>query len=113
MGKVGRRIDDPKTGSYVPITLDSGEKIEVAHNKGGFKGGMLTIQVLKFGFGSDRILSCDLDREEGRNAITLLIRDASQTSIEVTPLGALVEYVKDCKSVDDVQAKCAALMSGH
>ena len=39
MGKVGRFVSDPKEGAYCQITLDSGEKILVNHDKGGFKGG--------------------------------------------------------------------------
>ena len=71
---------------------------------------MLAVEVLTFfRFMSDRIFSCDLDREEGRNAITPLIRDASQSSIEVTPLGAFVEYVKDCQTLAGVIEKCEAL----
>ena len=47
MAKVGRFVTDPKAGAYCQITLDSGEKIIVNHDKGGFKGGMLTIEVLE------------------------------------------------------------------
>ncbi len=28
-----------------------------------------------------------------------------------SPLGAFVEYIKDCRSVADLKAKCSALMS--
>ena len=67
MAKVGRFVTDPKAGAYCQITLDSGEKIIVNHDKGGFKGGLLTIEVSKFmGFSSDRIFVCDLDSPEGR-----------------------------------------------
>jgi hypothetical protein len=38
MGKVGRFVTDPKAGAFCQITLDSGEKILVSHDKGGFKG---------------------------------------------------------------------------
>ena len=39
MPKVGRFVTDPRAGAYCRITLDSGEKIIVNHDKGGFKGG--------------------------------------------------------------------------
>ena len=39
MGKVGRFVIDPKAGAYCQVVLDSGEKILVNHDKGGFKGG--------------------------------------------------------------------------
>jgi hypothetical protein len=44
MGKVGRWVTDPKAGGYCKITLDSGERIVVNHDKGGFKGGRVTIE---------------------------------------------------------------------
>jgi len=39
MGKVGRFVTDPKAGAFCQIALDSGEKVLVSHDKGGFKGG--------------------------------------------------------------------------
>jgi hypothetical protein len=110
MAKVGRFVVDPRAGSYCQITLDSGEKIVINHDKGGFKGGHLTIEVPKFlGLSSDRIFACDLDSEHGRAALTRLTRDARQGSVEATPLGAFVEYVKACRSVAEVKTTCAAL----
>ncbi len=47
MAKVGRFVSDPKAGAYCQIILDTGEKILVNHGAGGFKGGWLTIDVLK------------------------------------------------------------------
>ena len=38
MAKVGRFVTDPKPGAYCQVVLDSGEKIIVNHDKGGFKG---------------------------------------------------------------------------
>jgi hypothetical protein len=43
MGKVGRFVVDPKAGAYCDVTLDNGEKLIVNHEKGGFKGGVLTV----------------------------------------------------------------------
>jgi hypothetical protein len=37
MGKVGRFITDPKARAYCQIVLDSGEKIILNHDKGGFR----------------------------------------------------------------------------
>jgi hypothetical protein len=114
MGKVGAFVTDPKAGAYCQVTLDSGEKILINHDKGGFKGGTLTIEKVKWmGLSSDRILSYSLDSLEAKAAMARLTQGVASDSAWATPLGAFVEYVKDCKSVDDVRAKCAALMAGH
>jgi hypothetical protein len=79
MGKVGRWITDPKAGAYCTITLDGGEKIVINHDKGGFKGGRLTIERLKlFGFSSDRIFACDLDSQQGKTAVSFLTEKLSR-----------------------------------
>ncbi len=39
MPKVGRFVTDPRAGAYCQITLGSGEKVIVNHEKGGFKRG--------------------------------------------------------------------------
>jgi hypothetical protein len=110
MAKVGPFITDPNAGAYCRITLDSGEKLIVNHDKGGFKGGRITIDVSKFmGFSSERIFSCDLDSPEGKAAIAQLTRGAREGSVEATPLGAVVECVKHCGSVADVKTRCAGL----
>jgi hypothetical protein len=112
MSKVGRFVTDPKAGSYCQITLDSGEKIIVNHDKGGFKGGSLTIEVTKFmGFSSNRIFFCDLESPEGQAALVRLTRGARQGSVEATPLGALVDYVRRCGSAADAKARCATLLT--
>jgi hypothetical protein len=114
MTKVGPLVTDPKAGAYCQMTLDSGAKLMINHDKGGFKGGSLTIDVTRLmGFSSDRIFTCDLDGPAGRAALARLTRDAAPGSAAATPLGAFVEYVKTCPSVDAVKAKCAALMSGE
>ena len=112
MAKVGPFTIDPKAGAYCQIRLDSGEKVIVSHDKGGFKGGCLSIEVSKLmGFSSDRIFSCELDTAEGRIALAELTRGAPNGHVDATPLGALVKYIKDCGSVALVKARCAALMS--
>jgi hypothetical protein len=111
MAKVGRFITDPRAGSYCQITLDSGEKVIVNHDKGGFKGGHVTVEVRKFlGLGSERVFSCDLDGPAGAAALAWLTRDARPGSAEATPLGAFVEHVKASASVEDLKARCAALI---
>jgi hypothetical protein len=110
MAKVGRFVTDPRAGAYCQITLDSGEKLMVNHEKGGFTGGMLTIEVVKFmGLSSNRFFTCDLDSKGGRAVLAQLTWDVRQDSVEATPLAAFVEYVKGCGSVAEVKAKCAAL----
>jgi hypothetical protein len=110
MGKVGRFISDPKAGAYCNITLDSGEKILVNHDKGGFKGGAVTIDAVKlWGLSSTTLYRCDLDSPEGQAVMARLTRGATPGSVDATPLGAFVKYVKDCDSVESVKAKCAAL----
>ena len=112
MVKVGRFITDPRAGAYCTITLDSGEKIVVNHEKGGFKGGMLTIELLKFmGFGSDRIFACNLDSQEGQGVLAWLTRGAEPGSLAATPLGAAVQFVKDAGTVAELKRSCAVLMS--
>jgi len=39
MTKIGSFAKDPKLGGYGKLSLDSGEKILVHHDQGGFKGG--------------------------------------------------------------------------
>jgi hypothetical protein len=111
MSKVGRFVVDPKAGAYCQIVLDSGQKIVVNHDKGGFKGGWLTIEALKlFGFSSDRIFACSLDSADGKAALAELTRDAKPDHIDATPLGAFVKFVKDCPSVAEVERRCKALL---
>jgi hypothetical protein len=110
MGKVGRFVIDPEAGAYCQIVLGSGEKIIVTHDS---KDGRLTIEVSRFmGFVSTRIFACALDSAEGTVALAALMRHASGTSIGATPLGALVLYVMDCRSVDEVKTRCAMLLAG-
>lgn len=112
MTKVGRFVTDPKAGAYCQITFDSGEKIIVNHDKGGFKGGNLTIETTKWWGGGQRVFACNLDSAEGKAAVARLTRGAAEGSVLATPLGAFVEHIKDCASVDEVKARCARLMTG-
>ena len=110
MAKVGRFVTDSRAGSYCQITLDGGEKIVVNHDKGGFKGGMITIETVKFlGLGSERLFACNLESEAGRAALARLTATAVPGSVEATPLGAFVELVRACPSVAEVKARCGGL----
>lgn len=112
MAKVGRFVTDPKAGAYCQITLDSGEKILVNHDKGDLQGGRLTIHTVKWlGFGaSELLLALDLELPTGRDALARLKASASGGSSGVTPIGVLVEHVKDCRSVEEVRSRCSALV---
>jgi hypothetical protein len=106
MSKVGRFVTDPRAGSYCQITLDSGEKIIVNHDK-----TRLTIELSKlFGLSSDRLFSCDLDTPGGRAALATMTASAQAGTADATPLGALVKHVKDCGTATEVRARCAALI---
>ena len=111
MAKVGRFIVDPKAGAYCQIDLDSGQKILVNHDKGGFKGGRVTVSEKKW-WGGETFLACDLDTPHGTAVLARLIQGAPEGSARATPLGAFVEALKDCKSLDDVRTACAAFAAG-
>jgi hypothetical protein len=111
MASVGRFVTDPRAGAYCRIVLDSGEKIVVNHDKGGFKGGRLVIEAVKLmGLRADRIFSCDLDGAEGKAVLAALTRDVEAGGVDATPLGAFVRHVKECRSVADVRTRCASLV---
>jgi len=111
MAKIGTFMTDPKAGGYCRITLDSGQKIIVNHAEGGFKGGPLTIEEVKWlGLGAgEMVFKCDLDSPPGKAALSRLTRTATPGTADATPLGAFVNYVKDCRSIAEIKAKCAAL----
>ena len=111
MSKVGTFVNDPKAGGYCKIALDSGEKIMVNHDQGGFKGGRLVIIETKWlGLADGETLyTCDLDSPAGKAVMARLTRDAEPGSADATPLGAFVNHVKDCKSMAEIKAKCAQL----
>jgi hypothetical protein len=114
MAKVGRIVVDSKFGADCTITLESGEKIIVSHDKTDAHGGSVTIERLKlWGFSSDRLLRCDLGREPGASILRLLTRDVAAGSPEATPLGAFVKYLVSCRSSGEVVSRCAALLASH
>jgi hypothetical protein len=111
MGKVGRFVTDPKAGAYCQITLASGEKILVSHDKGGFAGGAVTIQEVRWWglMAGETLFRCDLEGDDGRRMLARLVQGVPAASARATPLGAFVEYVKDSPSMSDVKVKCTAL----
>jgi hypothetical protein len=114
MSKVGRFITDQREGALCHITLDSGEKILINHDKGGFKGGRISISQTKWlGLSGDTFFTLDLDTSEGKETLARLTRGADPTSVHATPLGAVVDYVKDCQSVAGVKGKCVALAASR
>jgi hypothetical protein len=112
MSQVGRFVTEPRAGAYCQITLDSDEKVVVNHEKGGFKGGLLSIEAPKgMGFASDRISTCDLDSLKGQRVLAWLAR-AEAGILAATPMGVAVEFVKDAENLAALKTRRAALMSG-
>lgn len=111
MAKIGQFVTDPKAGAYCQIKFPSGEKALVTHDKGGFKGGRVTIERAKlFGLSSDTVFECDLDSPEGKAALGELTRGAQPGTVAATPLGAFVNHVKDCESVAAAVERCRSLL---
>jgi hypothetical protein len=114
MAKIGTFTVDPKAGAYCHITLDSGERIMVSHDQGGFKGGTLTVLETRWwGFATgETLLTCNLDSAEGKTALSRLIQGVDPKSARATPLGAFVYALAECKSLADARARCTALLAG-
>jgi hypothetical protein len=110
MAKIGTFVTDPKVGAYCQVKLDDG-KVLLNHDRGSLDSGTLTITELKwFGLGSgETIFSCALESPEGQALRALLARSAAPGSSAATPLGALVEVLRECRTMDDVRARCAAI----
>jgi hypothetical protein len=114
MAKVGRFVTDPKAGAYCQIVLDSGEKILVNHDKGGFKGGAVTVSQVKWMglVGGETFLRLDLDAPAGKAVLAQLTTGAPEGSARATPLGAVVERLRGCATLGDVRTRCSALSGG-
>jgi hypothetical protein len=112
MGKVGRFVTDPKVGAYCQISLDSGEKILVSHDKGGVAEGAVTLEEVRWWglMTGETLFRCELARDEGQRMLARLTPMTPAPGTGATPLGAVVEHVKDARSVSEVKAKCAALV---
>jgi hypothetical protein len=94
------------------MTLDSGERILVSHEKGGPGGGALAIHEVRWwGLASgEMVFRLDLDQAEAQRVLATLAADrALPGGGPATPLGALVAYVTEARSIGDVRVKCAAL----
>jgi hypothetical protein len=110
MAKVGRFVTDPRAGDYCQVTLDSGEKVIVNHEKGGMGGSPLTIERSKLlGFASERIFACRLDTPHGQSILAWLTRGAEPGSLAATPLGAAVDFVKNAGTVAELRQLCEGL----
>lgn len=111
MSKVGHFVTDPNAGVYCHITLDGGDKILVSHDKPSMESGHLAVEQSKWlGLSSERICTVDLDSEAGRAAMRGLTAGAAPGSAWSTPLGALAEYIKDCRNVDELRQRCSTLL---
>ena len=72
-------------------------------------GGVVTIDVLDDAATEpERILTTDLDREDTPSMLRDTVRQM-QHGGQATPIFALSAIVKDCASLADARAKCAAL----
>lgn len=111
--KIGQFVIDPKEGAYCHVTLDSGERIIVSHDQGGFKGGTLTVLETRWwGFATgETFLTCDLGSSQGKAAMARLTQGVDPKTARATPLGAFVNFLSDCKSLADVRSKCTAIMN--
>jgi hypothetical protein len=111
MARVGRFITDPRAGGYCQITLDSGERIIVNHEHGR-SGNRIHVEIPKFlGLSSQRIFSLDLDSPDGQSVLAGLTEHTERGTAAATPLGAFVQYLRECDSVAKVKRRCAALIS--
>jgi hypothetical protein len=88
-------VTDPRAGAYCQVVLDSGEKLLVNHDK----GGTVTVRL-------------DLDSPGGKAVLGRLTAGAPEGSVRATPLGAVVEHLRDCGTLGDVRARLSALSSG-
>jgi hypothetical protein len=114
VARAGRIVTDARAGAYCHVTLDGGEKIVVSHDRGGIKGGMLAIEVSRLmGLSAKRIFACNLDSPQGQAILAWLIQGAAPGSLAATPLGAMVEFVREAATLGELKTRCAALMSGQ
>ena len=64
MAKVGRFVTDPRAGSYCYVTVDTGEKLLVSHEKSGQKGRLTVALVKLWGLNSETLFTASLDSPE-------------------------------------------------
>ena len=113
MGKVGGVVIDPKAGLHCRITPDKGDRSVVSHDKWRGGTGPVTIEEARWCgvVPGATVFACDLDSMEGRRLWARLVDGAAPGGARTTPLGALVEHVKRCRSLSEVKATCEALVS--
>lgn len=112
MARIGGLMTDPNVGAYCHIKLDDG-KVLLNHDWRSLDRGTVTITEVKWqwlGLGSrETIFCCDLEGPEGQAVRTVLTRGAAPGNAAATPLGPFIEVLKECRTMDDVRARCAAL----
>lgn len=112
MARIGGLVTDPNVGAYCHIKLDDG-KVLLNHDWRSLDRGTVTITEVKWqwlGLNSrETIFRCDLESPEGQAVRTVLTRGAAPGSAAATSLGAFIEVLKECRTMDDVRARCAAL----
>jgi hypothetical protein len=110
MSQVGHPVSNPTGGLYCQVRLDSGDRLLVNHDKTSLDSGQLTIERLKWlGFGSEPIFTLDLATAQGRAALGRLTGAAAAGSGAATPIGALCDYIKGCRNLEEVRQRCEAL----
>jgi hypothetical protein len=103
MTKIGRIVTDPSVGSYCRLTIPSGERLMVSHEK----SGRLSVHVVKmWGLSSEPVFEAALDSPQGQALVTRLTGGQPPSG---GALEALVDQLKDCESMAAVRARCAAL----
>jgi hypothetical protein len=91
--------------------FESGEQIVVRHDRGGFNGGRLTIEVPKLlGFRAQVLFAFDLDGGAGQAALARVRRGRLDGTAGAAPLIAFVKYLNSCRSLAEVTIRCRALM---
>jgi hypothetical protein len=112
MATVGRFLTDPRGRTYCHITLDDGEKIAVSHDRGADGAGCLSIATVRW-WGlvpGPTLMRFDLETVEGREALSRLRHLDLPRNVSATPVAALVDYLKQCRSLRDVGVRCRALL---
>jgi hypothetical protein len=112
MARVGPWRIHREGSTSCTVKLDSGERIVIKHDVGAFQTGWVTIDRVKlFQLLPDRVFACNLDSKEGKTALAWLTWGIDPKSPEATPLGAFVKYLGHTGSIDEIRARCRALMA--
>jgi hypothetical protein len=75
---------------------------------------MVTVSQVKWmGLASgETFLRLDPDRPAGQAVLARLTAGAPEGSVRATPLGAVVEHLRDCGTLGDVRARLSGISSG-